>query len=226
MIICGIETYDVTRKNEIIKYRYFNYKMKHHTVDYDFSNVQPMEQFSYDHTLASDPTKVAELQRFMCSFYDQDHIMEDDGPEKYQKMVESAIEANNLAGLEVLWQGVYYYDRDNPDYASVLFFASAKGSLQTFQHVLYAYLNYNILNDPEDVRFDLLIGMAHDNPPVHAYLERLYAEVKDFPESKGGSLLPRYEKYLLETCDEEPPTPEEETYMANTQKFYSVAITV
>ena len=88
---------------------------------------QPMEQFSYDHTLASDPTKVAELQRFMCSFYDQDHIMEDDGPEKYQKMVESAIEANNLAGLEVLWQGVYYYDRDNPDYASALFLCICKG---------------------------------------------------------------------------------------------------
>ena len=78
--------------------------MKHHTIDYDFSNVQPMEPFSYDHTLASDPTKVEELQRFMCSFYDQDHIMKDDGPEEYQKMVESAIEANNLAGLEVLWR--------------------------------------------------------------------------------------------------------------------------
>ena len=197
--------------------------MQHHTVDYDFSHIQPMEHFSYDHSLATDPTKIIELQSFIRAFYDRDHVSGDNGVEEYQKMIESAIGANNLAGLEVLWQGVYYHDRDNPDYASDLYYASSKGSLQTFQHVLYAYLNYRILNDPEDIRFDLLSGMAKDNPPVYTYLERLHTEVKDFPESKSGSLLPHYPQWTLETCDgEEQPTPEEEKWRANVQKFYQV----
>jgi hypothetical protein len=84
-------------------------------------------------------------------------------------MIECAILANNLLGLEILWQGIYYHDRDNPDYDENLLVAlSAK--LETMKHVLYAKLHYAQLD-----------GIPFDPIQLKKEMEEMYSD-EEIPE--------------------------------------------
>jgi len=91
----------------------------------------------------------------------------------YQSMIDLSIKNNNLIGLEILWQGIYFHDRDNPDYLNDVYVASEYGNLKTFQHVLYAYLNYATLNWSDPIDLNKLRLLATDNAPVLKFINHI-----------------------------------------------------
>lgn len=78
-------------------------------------------------------------------------------------MITEAIENNDLDSLEVLWQGIYFHDRTNPDYEKDVYTATEFGNIKTFQHVLYAYMNYNTLDGVEPLEYTKLLQLATKN---------------------------------------------------------------
>lgn len=135
--------------------------MQHFVDQIDFSDVEPLDQLIYDPELAYDPTNVEQLKRLTRTHYAPSY-------QQYQNMINLAIKANNLPGLEVLWQAMYHYDNDSPDYEHNVYVAAEFGQLKTFQHVLYAYLNYHYQDDdPDDLdplSFSKLKSLATLNP--------------------------------------------------------------
>lgn len=79
-------------------------------------------------------------------------------------MIAEAIKSNNLEGLEALWQGIYYHDRDNPDFERDVYIAVEFVNLKTVQHVIYGYWNYATLNGVEDLHKKKLKTLAARNP--------------------------------------------------------------
>lgn len=65
----------------------------------------------------------------------------------YGELQLEAIKTNNIIALEILWSAIYNHDRDTPCYEHWLFEAIKYGNLKTFEHCLYAYMNYNCIHD-------------------------------------------------------------------------------
>jgi hypothetical protein len=105
-------------------------------------------------------TSVSPLKDFVYKYYNNVDIEWD----VYQSKIDEAIISNNLQDLETLWDGIYYHDRDNPDFATDLYTATEFSDLKTFQHVLYAVMNYKDLNGFEDISFSKLTTLAEKNP--------------------------------------------------------------
>jgi hypothetical protein len=82
----------------------------------------------------------------------------------YVRMLQISIRANDLAAWEILVQGIYYHDRDNPNYASNVRYGAEYADLKFFLHILTAYATYNTLNPQPDIIYDDLLDLAKQNP--------------------------------------------------------------
>ena len=194
--------------------------MQHVDIDIKFNQFDPFPEFVYDLTLATDPNKADDLARFVRTYYIQNHEAIEDFDEswkKYQGMINESIKSGNLNALETLWQGIYFHDRDNPDYETDVYTAVEFGNLKMLQHVLYGYMNYSTLNGKEDLKFAKLKELAAKNPhpDVLRFIESLVCCVNT--ENKIGVLS----KYSLEDEDEDEDEDEEfKQILALSKKFY------
>lgn len=117
--------------------------MLHSNIKIKFHDYKPLDELKYDFNLYKD--NINFLIQFVRAHYKQDY-KEWNGEqfkqsyEQYQGMITEAIKNNNLDSLEVLWQGIYFHDCDNPDYETDVYTAVEYGNIKTFQHVLYGYI--------------------------------------------------------------------------------------
>lgn len=201
--------------------------MEHIRQDYDFSQVIPMKEFSFDLSLATQPSRLEELKSFVVSYYQKDHDILPDGrfPETaYRDMISAAIAADNLEAVNVLWKGMAVLgpDYECPDYAANLCTAADRGSLRMFQHILWATLNYAPSESVPDIYFSKLIQWAavSYNQPVLDYIGRL----RDAVTNRNGwayDLLP----HLPFAATQEIPDPEDPKKIAfvhHAKEFYAV----
>jgi len=144
----------------------------------DFDNVERVNEVIWDETFASNPDKIEELKKFAVAFYNQEFEIFNKKysnfynqefeifNKKYSNFLNMrvvAIKANNLLALEVLWQVVYYMDRDSPSYENTLEEAAEFGNLKTFQHCLHAFMNAIAINGTESMDYTLLKTLAEKN---------------------------------------------------------------
>jgi hypothetical protein len=120
------------------------------------------EPQNYDIALATDPTKWEDLIRLVSTYYEQDYT--EGFWEKYQALITAAIKSSNILGLEVLWRGIYYHDRSNPDFVTDVYTAVEFADLDTLLHVLYGYMNYTDLNLKDNLKYRKLEDLAVRNP--------------------------------------------------------------
>jgi hypothetical protein len=158
--------------------------MQQTTFTVDFSKVQSVP-LVYDLTLASNHKRIQQLAEFVVAYYrsECDHVDKDDYYGKghlYQLMIDTCIRFDNLDGLATLWNGIYYHDRDNPDFLNDLYVAAQYGSLRMFKHVLYGYINYASLNWKDHISCLLLSQLAAHNPCMKELVEKM---VRKFSEN-------------------------------------------
>lgn len=93
----------------------------------------------------------------------------------YQEFEDFAIAASDLDALEILWEGIYHHDRDNPDYVHCVKIASRYGNIATLKHCIYAYQNYSTLNGVDNIIVKELKKLANNNPnkDILTYLNSL-----------------------------------------------------
>ena len=154
--------------------------MEHIDEKVEFDDVEIASDMCFDPELASDPDKCYELKQFVKHHYS---VRTDDFIEywrKYQSMISSAIKSNNLKGLNILWDGIYYHDRDNTHFEYYVYTAAEFGNLATFQHVLYGYWFYAQLDYPEELNYEQLIELASKNldNKVLSYIEIIKGFIK------------------------------------------------
>lgn len=173
----------------------------------NFGQLQPLSKLVYDHTLASDPSKIMDLAIFVRTYYRQnwdDWTSEDfdQSWRDYQNMITTAIKSNNTEGIEILWDGIYYHDRSNPDYEFDVYTAVEFGNLETVKCVLNGYMNYATLNGVEDLEYSRLQDLANANSDKRVFdlIQALACCLT--PEAK----LPCLGRFLLQEEDEDLET--------------------
>lgn len=143
--------------------------MKHLKVKFAFNEFEPQSKVFYDEELASNPEKFSGLIYLVRSYYHQDRsnwkLDEVQTSRRlYQNLIDVAIKSNNLPGLEILWQGIYFHDQANPDFERDVYTAVEFSDLKTVHHVLYGYMNYMVLDFNEDLDYIKLVQLAEKNP--------------------------------------------------------------
>ena len=139
--------------------------MQHLNTKVDFQNIEPFEKINYDPQLVIEGRQEG-LKRFVKTHYCQDYDNNRDFDLSYtfyQDMINSAIKNNNLMALEILWQGIYWHDRDHPDFIASAYTAAEFGTLTMFQHCLYGFMNYATF-DLFEINVDKLCQRAERNP--------------------------------------------------------------
>lgn len=115
-----------------------------------------------------------------------------------------AIKTNNLSILEMLWQSVYYNDRDNPPYFRCLLKAARYSNIKTFLHCLYAYENYAVL-DMDEISYQELVNASKDNSKDNPKIAELVEKLK--PVVVNGILPSNYDnsnvRYISDISDDE-----------------------
>lgn len=154
--------------------------MEHITERVDFEGIKSSSEDN------SDLSKSDSLKRYVRTYYDADFSKFrrqdfDHHWEEYQGRITAAISSNDLEGLNILWKGIYYHDRDNPDFEFDTYTAAEFGNLRTFQHVLYGYWYYHQLNHREQLDCERLVNLArkNPNPEVLSYIETIKQFVED-----------------------------------------------
>lgn len=189
--------------------------MEHNNFKPDFENTSVQTPLIYDIGLASDSKRVSELIGFVRAHYKQDSMnynLEDLNNMwvLYQTMIDTAIKFNNLDGLMVLWNGIYYHDRDNPDYLNDVYVAAQFGNLKTFQHVLHGYMNYLTNNGVDPVDYIIL-----------KHLCKMNKDTKDFIDKMEEFVNERNEFYpLFHGYEVDPDNPESFQEKEKVDKFY------
>lgn len=153
--------------------------MEHITEHIDFCNIENPSFVVADIRLVGDPSKSDLVKRFVVSHYSipTEEFTEKDFEEhsaEYQMMITWSIFFNNLTSLNILWKGIYHYDRASPDYHSDLHYAAFIGNLKTFQHILFAFNNYDQKDDPDELVYEELVKLATQNdlhPEVLLYIK-------------------------------------------------------
>lgn len=178
--------------------------MQHIFIKINFHNFEPFTELVYDPNLATNPNKADDLARFICSHYSQDWSkwsfeQMTDSSKLYQNMINEAIKSNNLIGLETLWQGIYFHDRDNPDYEFDVYTAVEFSNLIMLQHIFYGYMNYMSLNPVENLEYYKLKELAAKNPypEIFKFIQALTCCVDS--DNKIGAI----DKYSMEHVDED-----------------------
>lgn len=147
--------------------------MNHCDKKFSFENVKPFDTHLVDYDWAKSPKDLDNLMRFARSMYVCDRETWD--YEEYIKMMAETIKYNNIEGLSLLWEAIYYHDRDSPNYEHWLEEASKYGNLKMFQYCLYGYGNYIGINGTMPVTYSSLVQNAMQNKDknVLTYLKRL-----------------------------------------------------
>lgn len=186
-----------------------------------FQDVSQLPDRSVNREWASDPLKVEELVRFISTYHNNYQGYPED---TYQGMIDTAIKSGNFLGLITLWRGIYYHDRDNPDYESDVYTAVEFGSLKMLQHTLYGYHNYSTLNGVDSLEYRKMLELSEKNsePEVNLFVKSLQPSTDDkgfihFPDSDSDSDPDIYSdpdpnSYINTDPDTEPETdPDTET---------------
>lgn len=134
----------------------------------DFHKVEPFTEYVVDINLAKDCNKNNDLARFVRTHYKFDYSDFNSKQfeifnQEYQTMISEAIKSNNLNGVEILWEGIYFHDRDNPYYEHDVEVAAEFGNYKTFQHILYAYMNNMTLNPKDSLNYSKLLELSAKN---------------------------------------------------------------
>jgi hypothetical protein len=143
--------------------------MNHCTFEFNFHEYPENTKLVYDADLSSNLSRKEELILFVRSYYHQNmdgwtfKDFQKSG-EKYNDMINSAIKSGNIDGLEILWQGIYFHDRANPDFQSNVYYAIEFGNLKMLQQVLYGYMNYLTLDFVEYLDYDKMVKLSKKNP--------------------------------------------------------------
>jgi len=168
--------------------------MQHLKITIDFSGIVPkesLEQVSSDPLwLVRDESMIPDLKQWVATYYLSEKLI---NPKIYDEMVFAAISNENLLGLETLWQGIYWYGQDRPDYHRCVVFAK-RGSLKTFQHVLYAYFNYADFEEKEPLDWvDLsdFSSLTKKGVQIDPQVVQFIKMLGNFSNSEG-KLVPRY----------------------------------
>jgi hypothetical protein len=143
--------------------------MLHTNIKVNFRDYKPSDGLIYE--FSSYKNKLDMLCSFIRAHYEQDYREWNSEQfklsyDQYQKMITEAIKSDDLDSLEVLWQGIYFHDRANPDYESDVYTAVEFGNIKTLQHVLYAYMNYNTLDCVEPLEYTKLLELATKNKNI------------------------------------------------------------
>lgn len=136
-------------------------------VSVNFRKIEEFPTFEQNVDLAKDPARVQDLARYVVTWYHHDEAWN-----QYQAMITEAIKSNNIDGLETLWSGIYFHDRSSPDFLTDVYNA-AQASIQTFLHVLYAYMNYHTVNYAEPIELSSLTERASGNPLVSKFVGQI-----------------------------------------------------
>lgn len=126
-------------------------------------DAPPPEDWDY-HSVKPDVSDWRDVARWVHWFYKADFA--EDYWANYQSVIDSAIASDALESLEVLWAGVYYHDRDNPDYETDLLTAARTGGEETFLYALYARRNYATLNGYDNSDFEEFVACIEANPAL------------------------------------------------------------
>ena len=201
--------------------------MQHIKSKINFKQFNPDNELVYDLKLAADSGKSDDLARFVRTYYSQDWSkwtlnQFGDSWSSYQGLINAAIKSDNLMGLETLWQGIYFHDRANPDYTTDVYTAAEFGNLKMLQHVLYGYMNYNTLDEVEDLEYAKLKELAAKNS---------HQDVLEFVESIACCVTSDNKIAAVDKRSLKEEENENEEVFALGKKFYEcvenfVAITV
>lgn len=136
----------------------------------NFRKHKPSEKLCYDYQSYHNNDSIIEISiiEFVRAHYNQDYSKWNsdqfiESHESYQKMIDEAIKNNNLDALEILWQGIYFHDRDNPNYENDVYVAVEHSNIKTLLHVLYGYMKYNTLDGVEPLKYYKLVELASKN---------------------------------------------------------------
>jgi len=158
--------------------------MNHCDKEFDFHSVGSFSELEYNHQWAIDSTKTKELMMFVNTWYklarkEYDNLLgnefweaQAESVRKYQEMTTSAMKAQNIEGVAILWSGIYYHDRDSPCYELELLRAAEFGGIKVFQHTLYAFMNYTSINGTEPISYKELKEKCTDKK-VQECVDRL-----------------------------------------------------
>lgn len=185
-----------------------------------FSNVSQSKELSYDENLATNPHKWKQLQEFARAYYANPKWDYKVDPPKYQQMIEVAIKSQNILGIKILWEAVYYHDCDSPWYERALEIATKHGNLETFLYVLYGYNNFYAIDGTNPINYAELCKLARKNFDARVLLFMRGLETCLYLNPKGDKMLEPMCKSALEP--EKKSTPEEIEEMRD---FYQAMLT-
>jgi hypothetical protein len=157
--------------------------MNHCNFEFNFHEYPENAKLVYDADLSSNSSRKEELILFVRAYYRQNMdgwTFEDfqQSNEKYNDMINVAIKSGNVDGLEILWQGIYFHDRANPDFESNVYCAVEFGNLKILQQVLYGYMNYNTLNPIDYLDYNKMVELSKKNPCLRVF--EFIKEMSDF----------------------------------------------
>lgn len=135
--------------------------MDRNTTSTLFRATKSLEKLDYDPKVVQEDFSPERLAAVIVTSYELGQGAYDDG---YQNLIDAAIHANNQPALALLWKGVYYHDRSNPDFGGDLKLAAAVSNLELFKYILHAYQTWNTLFENETVSISKLVTLAKTNP--------------------------------------------------------------
>lgn len=166
-------------------------------VDYNFDNVKCTKE-EYTKLRGRDKGfSHNDVKKFVVGYYDSGDL----SINAYQHMFQKVTKEQDLIAWEILVQGIYYNDRDNPDYAVCLRYGARYAKYDFFLHILHAYATYNKLDDDPAIMYDVLLKLAKRNPDTRVYqflkqLEKLLTQHNSYIYlAQDPDLLFTYKQY-------------------------------
>lgn len=126
-----------------------------------FRNAKSLETLEYDLKLVGENFTPERLAVLISTSYEIGRGVFDEG---YQALIDEAIRLSNKLALEILWKGIYYHDRDNPDFGPNLRLAAEVSTLDVFKFVLHAYQTWATLDEKDEIPIVTLVAKAKNNP--------------------------------------------------------------
>lgn len=102
---------------------------------------------------------IHKLKGFIHDYYQDVH---DFTP--YHNQILKAMDESSIESIECLWSGIYYNDRDNPEYYIYLKYAIENCTLDVIERCIYAFQNYATLDDVGTVTKEEVIEWSKSNP--------------------------------------------------------------
>lgn len=115
-----------------------------------FKEANVIDNFTFDKSLSNKDACIKKLADAIKTFYNTKNSL--NVSEHYWNWITNAIMQNSLENVSLLWSGIYYYDRDTPNFGGDLLTAAKFGNLETFKYVLHGYLNFTKLHETESIK--------------------------------------------------------------------------